>query len=343
MDLPIWQKLKEAKAISTTTTPSPVQPSPVADPGPRSRSTTQGTLNTPWVPSSNPTSPSSHYRPPPPSKPYAKIPFSSLPYNPAIPGGFPPGGYHRSSNPATLNKMNGTSPYARVPSFGSLITPHDQVDSAVTPSRGPGYRSMKLPDATLSNPRSWLKPPSAHYRAQPTAGTANRNSPSISPAYNPMQPSAGMKSGNTTATPTAYDLLPQPAAGYSARSTSSFRPQLLPIPGLSIPQMSLPQLSAITQQGRPAAQDEDAAGDQTSQTPGDDNKNDYSSDVDSIYGHHEKRPQEYYQQQQWGNAAQTSAPASEAPYAAVNNEPVLDDEDANMGGCSPPIDEDSPS
>ncbi|KAI4944218.1 hypothetical protein J4E91_008772 [Alternaria rosae] len=334
MELPIWQKLREAKATSTI--PSPVQPSPVANPGLPTRPPTQSTLPTPSMPSSNPTSPSSHYRPPRPSQTYAKLPGSPLPYNPAIPGGFSLGGYQRSYNPATLHKMNG------IPSFGKPITPHGQSGNAISPTRKAGYQSMKLPDAGSSNSgNSPMLSPACH-PTQPTAGTATRNPPITLPAYNPMWAPVGMTSSNSSTTTPSYDPT-QPAAGYTARSASSVRPQLLPIPGLSIPQMSLPQLSAITQQGRPAAQDEDAAGDQTSQTPGDDNKNDYSSDVDSIDGHHEKKPQEYYQQQQWGNAAQTSASASEAPPAAVNNEPVLDDEDANMGGCSPPMDKDSPS
>ncbi|KAI4909210.1 uncharacterized protein J4E92_010675 [Alternaria infectoria] len=267
LDLPVFQKLKEANATSTT--PSPAQPSPIASSGLPTRPTTQKPLKTPSIFSSNPTSPSSYYRAPPPSQ---------------LAGGFAPGGYARSYNPVTSLKINGRSPYAGVPSFESPTTPRGQSGNATSPPRSPSYPAMKLPDAALSNARSLLKPASARHRTQPTAGTSTTNSPLASPAYMPMQPSAGMRSNNLSITPPAYDPT-QPAAGYTPKSASDFRAQLLPLSGLSVPQKSLPQLSATTHPGRPAAQDEDAAGDQISQTPRGDDINDYDSDVDSIYGH----------------------------------------------------------
>ncbi|KAI4706404.1 hypothetical protein J4E89_008819 [Alternaria sp. Ai002NY15] len=209
LDLPVFQKLKEAKDISTN--PSPGQPSPVANPSLPPRPTTQGTLNAPSMPSSNPTSLFSYDRPPPPSP---------------LAGGFAPGGYARSYNPVTLQKMNSTSPYGGIPTLRNFSTPRGQSGNATSPPRSPSYPAMKLPDAALSNARSLLKPASARLRAQPTAGTSTTNSPVTSPAYIPVQSSAGMKS----------------------------------------------------------TQDEDAVGDQTSQAPGGDDKNDYDSDVDSIYG-----------------------------------------------------------
>ncbi|KAI4620664.1 uncharacterized protein J4E87_006989 [Alternaria ethzedia] len=266
LDLPVFQNLKEAN--TTSTTPSPAQPSSVASSGFPTRPTTQKTLKTPSIFTSNPTSPSSYYKPPPPSH---------------LAGGFAPGGYARSYNPVTLREMNGTSPYAGVPSFSNPTTPRGQSGNATPPPRSPGYPAMKLPDTALSNARSLLKPASARHRAQPTSGTATTISPVTSPTYMPMQPSAGMKSSNPSTTPPAYDPT-QPAAGYTPKSASDFRAQLLPLSGLSVPQKPLPQLSPVTHPGRPAGQDEDAVGDQTLQTPGDDDVNDYDSDVDSIYG-----------------------------------------------------------
>ena len=266
-DLPIWQKLKEAN--TTPTTPSSAQPSPVVNPSLPPRPTTQGTLNAPSMPSSNLTSPFSYDRPPPPSP---------------LAGGFAPGGYARSYNPVTLQKMNSTSPYGGIPTLGNLSTPRGQSGNPTPPPRSPSYPAMKLPDAALSNARSLLKPASARHRAQPTAGTATTNSPLASPAYMPMQPSAGVKSNNPSTAPPAYDPT-QPAAGYTPKSASDYRAQLRPLSGLSVPQKPLPQLSATTPPIRPVAQDEDAAGDQTSQTMEDDDKNDHDSDVDSIYGH----------------------------------------------------------
>ncbi|KAI4645516.1 uncharacterized protein J4E78_009429 [Alternaria triticimaculans] len=266
-DLPIWKKLKEAK--DTSTTPSPAQPSPVASSGLPTRPTTQSTLNAPSMSSSNPTSPFSYDRPPPPSP---------------LAGGFAPGGYARSYNPVTLQKRNSTSPYGGIPTLGNFSTPRGQSSNATPPPRSPSYPAMKLPDAALSNARSLLKPASARHRAQSTAGTATTNSPVPSPAYMPMQPSPGMKSNNLSTTPPAYDPT-QPGAGYTPKTASNFRAQLLPLSGLSVPQKPLPQLSPVTHPDRPAAQDEDAVGDQTSQTPGGDDNNDYDSDVDSIYGH----------------------------------------------------------
>ncbi|KAI4908753.1 hypothetical protein J4E90_008488 [Alternaria incomplexa] len=298
-DLPIWQKLKEAK--NTSTSPPPAQPSPVANPGLPPRPTTQSTLSAPSMSSSNFISPFSYDRPPPPSP---------------LAGGFAPGGYARSYNPVTLHERKSTSPYAGIPTLGSLSTPRGQSGNATPSPRSSSYPAMKLPDAALSNARSLLKPASARHRAQPTAGTATTDSPVASPASRPMQSSAGMKSSNLPTTPPAYDPT-QPAAGYTPKSASDFRAQLLPLSGLSVPQKPLPQLSAITHPGRPAAQDEDAAGDQTSQTPGGDDKNDYDSDVDSIYGHDKEKPQQSYQRQQSGNAAQTSAPAPGTPTVTV--------------------------
>jgi len=265
-DLPIWKKLKEAK--DTSTTPSPAQPSPVASSGLPTRPTTQSTLSAPWMSSSNPISPFSYDRPPPPSP---------------LAGGFAPGGYARSYNPVTLHERKSTSPYAGIPTLGNFGTPRGQSGNATTPPRSPSYPAMKLPDAALSNARSLLKPPSARYRAQPTAGTATTKSPVASPAYMPMQPSPGMRSSNPSTTPPAYDPT-QPAAGYTPKTASNFRAQLIPLSGLSVPQKPLPQLSPVTTPGRPAAQDEDAVGDQTSRTPGGDDNNDYDSDIDSIYG-----------------------------------------------------------
>ena len=256
------------EAITTSTSPSPVQPSPLASSKPPTRPTTQSTLNAPSMSSSNPTSPSSYYRPPPPSQ---------------LAGGFSPGGYNRSYNPVTLHEKNSTSPYAGIPTLGNLSTPRAQSGNATPPPRSPSYPAMKLPDAALSNARSLLKPASACHRVQPTAGTATTNSPLASPAYMSMQPSAGMKSSNSWTTPPAYDPT-QPAAGYTPKSASDFRAQLIPLSGLSVPQMPLPQLSPVTHPDGPAAQDEDAAGVQTSQTPGDKDQNDYDSDIDSIYG-----------------------------------------------------------
>jgi len=267
LDLPVFQKMKEANI--TPTTPSPAQPSPIAMSGLPPRPTTQRTLNMPSIFSSSPTSPSSYHRPPPPSH---------------LAGGFAPGGYARSYNPVTLREMNGTSPYAGVPSFSNPTTPRGQSGSATPPLRSPSYPAMKLPDAALSNARSLLKPASARYRAQPTAGTTATNPPVLSPAYTPMQPSAGMEFSISSTTPPAYDPT-QPAAGYTPKSASDFRAQLLPLHGLSVPQKPLPQLSATTHPIRPVAQDEDAVGDQTSQIPGGDDNNDDDSDVDSIYGH----------------------------------------------------------
>ncbi|KAI4651084.1 uncharacterized protein J4E79_009280 [Alternaria viburni] len=266
LDLPVFQKLKETN--TTSTTPSLAQPSPVANSGLPTRPSTQSTLNAPSTPSSNPTSPFSYDRPPPPSP---------------LAGGFAPGGYARSYNPVTLQKRNSTSPYAGIPTLGNLSKPRVQSGNATPPPRSPSYPAMKLPDAALSNARSLLKPASARHRAQPTAGTATTNSPLASPAYMPMQPSAGGKSNDSLTTPPAYDPT-QPAAGYTPKSASDFRAQLLPLSGLSVPQKPLPQLSATTLPARPAAQDEDAVGDQTSQTLGGDDNNDYDSDVDSIYG-----------------------------------------------------------
>jgi len=258
LDLPVFQKLKEGN--TTSPTPSPTQPSPVASSGLPPRPTTQRTLNTPSIFSSSPTSPSSYYKPPPPSH---------------LAGGFAPGGYARSYNPVTLQKMKGTSPYAGIPTLGNLSKPRGQSGNATPPPRSPSYPAMKLPDAALSNARSLLKPASARNPVQPTTGTATTNSTVNSPAYMPMQPSAGIKSSNLSITPPAYDPT-QPAAGYTPKSASDFRAQLLPLSGLSVPQKPLPQLSAITHPGA-ATQDEDAAVDQTSQGPG--------GDVDSIYGH----------------------------------------------------------
>jgi len=267
LDLPVFQKLKEAN--TTSTTPSPAQPSPVASPGLPTRPTTQSTLNAPSMSSSNPPSSFSYDRPPPPSP---------------LAGGFAPGGYARSYNPVTLHERKSTSPYAGIPTLGNLSAPRGQSGNATPPPRSPSYPAMKLPDAALSNARSLLKPASARHRAQPTAGTATTNSPLASPAYMPMQPLAGTKSSNSSTTPPAYDPT-QPAAGYTPKSASDFRAQLIPLSGLSVPQKPLPQLSPVTHPDTPAAQDEDAAGDQTSQTMEGDDKNDYDSDVDSIYGH----------------------------------------------------------
>ncbi|KAI4605312.1 hypothetical protein J4E83_010663 [Alternaria metachromatica] len=267
LDLPVFQKLKGGN--TTSPTPSPTQPSPVASSGLPPRPTTQRTLNTPSIFSSSPTSPSSYYRPPPPSH---------------LAGGFAPGGYARSYNPVTLREMNGTSPYAGIPTLGNFSTPRGQSGDATPPPRSPSYPAMKLPDAALSNARSLLKPASARHRAQPTAGTATTSFPVTSPAYTPMQPSAGMKSSNLSITPSAYDPT-QPAAGYTPKSASDFRAQLLPLSGLSVPQKPLPELSATTHSGRPAAQDGDAVGDKPSQAPGGDDNKENDSDVDSIYGH----------------------------------------------------------
>jgi len=267
LDLPVFQKLKDAN--TTSTTPSPAQPSPVASSGLPTRPTTQSTLSAPSMSSSNLTSPFSYDRPPPPSP---------------LAGGFAPGGYARSYNPVTLHERNSTSPYAGIPTLGNPGTPRGQSGNATPPPRSPSYPAMKLPDTALSNARSLLKPTSARHRAQSTAGTALTNSPVASPTYMPMQPSAGMKSNNSSAAPPAYDPT-QPAAGYNPKTASNFRAQLLPLSGLSVPQKPLPQLSATTHPVRPVAQDEDAAGDKPSQTPGGDDNNDYNSDDDSIYGH----------------------------------------------------------
>jgi len=267
LDLPVFQKLREANTISTT--PSPAQPSPIAMSGLPTRPSTKSTLNAPSMSSSNPTSLFSYDRPPPPSP---------------LAGGFAPGGYARSYNPVTLQKRNSTSPYAGIPTLGNFSTPRGQSGNATSSPRSPGYPAMKLPDAALSNARSLLKPASARHRTQPTAGTGTTDSPVASPASTPMQPSAGMKSSNLSITPPAYDPT-QPAAGYTPKTASSYRAQLLPLSGLSVPQKPLPQLSAITHPDRPVAQDEDAVGDKTSQTPGRDDDNDFDSDVDSIYGH----------------------------------------------------------
>ncbi|KAI4679396.1 uncharacterized protein J4E84_008427 [Alternaria hordeiaustralica] len=324
LDLPVFQKLKEAN--TTSTTPSLAQPSPIAMSGLPTRPSTKSILNAPSMPSSNPTSPFSYDRPPPPSP---------------LAGGFAPGGYARSYNPVTLQKMNGTSPYGGIPTLGNFTTPRGQSGNATPPPWSPSYPAMKLPDAALSNARSLLKPASARHRAQPTSGTATTNSPLTSPAYMPMQPSAGVNSSNLSTTPPAYDPA-QPASGYTPKSASDFRAQLIPLSGLGVPQKPLPQLSPVTHPGA-ATQDEDAVGDQTSQAPVRDDNNDHDSDVDSIYGHDEEKPQQSHNTQQWGNTAQTSVPAPEAPTVPVNNAPVVDDEDANMGGCSPPTDEDNPS